>query len=107
MEFRDIPPQFRPVLRALAAVIRRREPAIRERVERLRAENPGLDREALARKLIRSTRRRVAATGAASGATAIVPGLGTVIAIGTAASQGLYALEQETELILSIAIIYG
>jgi hypothetical protein len=107
MEFRDIPPQFRPVLGALAAVIRRREPAIRERVERLRAENPGLDREALARKLIRSTRRRVAATGAASGATAIVPGLGTVIAIGTAASQGLFALEQQTELVLGIAILYG
>jgi hypothetical protein len=107
MEFREIPPQFRPILGALAAVIRRREPAIRARVERLRAENPGLDREALARKLIRSTRRRVAATGAASGATAIVPGLGTVIAVGTAAGQGLFALEQGTELVLSIAIIYG
>jgi hypothetical protein len=107
MEFGDLPPQLRPVLRALAAVMRRREPAMRERVARLRAENPGLDREALARKLIRTTRRRVAATGAASGATAIVPGLGTVLAIGTAASQGLFALEQEMELVLSIAIIYG
>src|SRR5205807_2703532 len=68
---------------------------------------PGLGPDELARKLIRSTRRRVASTAAASGAAAIVPGLGTVIAIGTATSQSLYALEQETELVLAIAMIYG
>ncbi len=107
MEWGDLPPQVRPVMRALAAVVRRREPAIRQRVGRLRAENPGLDSEALARKLIKATRRRVAATAAAGGAAAIAPGLGTVIAIGTATTQSLYALEQETELVLSIAIVYG
>src|SRR5438034_4363376 len=107
MESGDLPPHFRPVLRALTSVLRRRAPAIRERVERLRAENPGLDREALARRLVSSTRRRVAATGAASGAAAIVPGIGTIVAIGTATSQGLFALEQETELVLGIAMVYG
>jgi len=94
-------------MRALAALVQRREPAIRHRVERMRAENPGLDRHALARKLIVTTRRRVAATGAASGAAAIAPGVGTLIALGTATGQGLYALEQETELVLAIAMIYG
>jgi hypothetical protein len=103
----DLPPQLRPALRALAAVIRNREPAIREGIERLRAENPGLGPDELSRKLIRRTRARVAATGAVSGATAIVPGLGTVVALGTVASQGLYALEQEAELVLGIAMIYG
>jgi hypothetical protein len=103
----DLPPQLRPILTALAAVMRRREPAIRERVVQLRAENPDLGSDELARKLIRTTRRRVASTAAASGAVAIVPGLGTVIAIGTATSQSLYALEQETELVLAIAMIYG
>ncbi|HSR22725.1 MAG TPA: hypothetical protein VLW53_04185 [Candidatus Eisenbacteria bacterium] len=103
----DLPPQLRPVLGALAAVMRRREPAIRERVERLRAENPGLGPDELARQLIRTTRRRLASTAAASGAAAIVPGLGTVVAVGTATSQSLYALEQETELVLAIAIVYG
>jgi hypothetical protein len=107
MDVGDLPPQLRPLLRVLAAVMRHREPAIRERVERLRAANPGLDRDELARRLVRATRRRVTTTAAASGAAAIVPGLGTVIAIGTATSQSLYALEQETELVLAIAMIYG
>jgi hypothetical protein len=94
-------------MRALAALVQRREPAIRQRVERLRAENPGVGPDALARKLIVTTRRRVAATGAASGAAAIAPGVGTIIALGTATGQGLYALEQETELVLAVAMIYG
>jgi hypothetical protein len=47
------------------------------------------------------------ATTAAPLAAAIVPGLGTVIAIGTATSQTFYALEQETELVLAIAMIHG
>src|SRR5437764_10580717 len=107
MDAGDLPPQLRPLMAALAAVMRRREPAIRERVNRLRDENPGLGPDELAAKLIRSTRRRLATTAAASGAAAIVPGLGTVIAIGTSASQSLYALEQETELVLAIAMIHG
>src|SRR5205807_8208290 len=61
----------------------------------------------LADLLIKSTRWRVAASGAASGAAAIAPGLGTVIALGTATGQAVYALEQEAELVLAVAIIYG
>lgn len=107
MDSGDLPPALRPLFQALAAAMRRREPAIRERVERLRAENPSLGPDQLARRLIRATRRRVAGTAAASGAAAIVPGLGTVLAIGTATGQSLYALEQETELVLAIAMLYG
>ena len=107
MEVGDLPPQLRPLFHALAAVMRSREPAIRQRVWRLRDENPGVGPDELTRRLIASTRRRVATTAAACGATAIVPGLGTVVAIGTATSQSLYALEQETELVLAIAMIYG
>ncbi len=70
MDMGDLPPQLRPLVRALASVIQRREPAIRERVDRLRRENPGLSADELARRLIRTTRRRVATTGAASGAAA-------------------------------------
>jgi UPF0271 protein len=107
MDVANVPPQLRPVFQALAAVMRSREPAIRQRVWQLRDENPGLENHELARLLIRDTRRRVAGTAAASGATAIVPGLGTIIAIGTATSQTLFALEQETELVLAIAMVYG
>ncbi len=107
MDLEQLPPQARALLNALSAAVRTREPAIRERVERLREANPGATTDELAQKLIRSTRMRVAATGAASGATAIAPGLGTLVALGTVTSQSLYALEQETELVLAIAILYG
>src|SRR2546430_17245250 len=71
MHVGDLPPQLRPIMQALTAVVRSREPAIRERVEQLRAQHPDLGPEGLSRVLIRSTRSRVAATGALSGASAI------------------------------------
>src|SRR5207302_2374001 len=107
MDFDRLPAQVQLVLRRLAQAVGAREPAIRAHVEMVRAGNPHLTNDQLALALIRSTRRRVAATGALSGATAIAPGLGTVLALGTITSQTLYALEQEIELVLSIAMIYG
>jgi len=107
MDLDSLPAQLRPVLNALASALRAREPAVRERVDKLRAEHPFETPDQIAQRLLRSTRRRVAATGAASSASAIVPGLGTLIAVGTVTSQSLYALEQETELVLAIAIAYG
>jgi hypothetical protein len=107
VDFDRIPPQLRAVLRTLARAIRNREPAIEANVKLLRAGHPHFTNDQLARLLIRSTRRRVATTGALSGAAAIAPGLGTLLALGTVTSQALYALEQEIELVLSIAMIYG
>jgi hypothetical protein len=103
----ELPPQVQAVLRSLEGVVRGREPAIRAKVEHLKVTHPLATNDQLARLLIRSTRRRVAATGALSGAAAIAPGLGTVLAIGTITSQALYSLEQETELVLGVAMIYG
>jgi hypothetical protein len=102
-----MPAQVRFLLKALAAAMRNREPAIRERVQALRTTYPQLTNDELARRLIRTTRRRVTATAAASGALALAPGLGSLLAILPSASQSLYALEQETELVLAIAILYG
>ena len=107
MDFDRLPAQVQIVLRRLAQAVGAREPAIRAHVEMVRAGNPHLTNDQLAQQLIRSTRRRVAATGALSGAAAIAPGLGTVLAVGTITSQAFYALEQEVELVLGIAIIYG
>src|SRR5438093_2762402 len=107
MDLEQLPPQVRTLLRALDRAMKSREPAIRSRVDNLRAANPLYTNHQLARALIRSTRRRVAATGALSGAAAVVPALGTALAIGTVTSQTLYALEQEIELVLGIAIIFG
>ena len=105
MDLSDLPPQLRPVLQALSVVVRSREPEVRRRIEQLRADNPDLGPGELAKKLIRATRYRVAATGAATGAVAIAPGLGTIFALGAAATQGLPAIEKETEIVLGIAMI--
>lgn len=107
VDFDRLPPQLQSVLRTLAHAVSSREPAIEGTVERLRARHPHFTNDQLALALIRSTRKRVATTGALSGAAAIAPGLGTVLAIGTITSQALYALEQEIELVLAIAMIYG
>lgn len=107
MDLDHLPPQLRSVLGALANAVSSREPAITARVEQLRVDHPNYTNHQLALDLIRSTRRRVAATGALSGAVSIAPGLGTALAIGTTTSQTLFALEQEIELLMGIAMIFG
>jgi hypothetical protein len=107
MDLSTLPPHLRPLMKALMSALQSREPGIRQRVEELRQQNPGADADQLATMLIRSTRRRVATTGAATGAAAIAPGLGTLISLGAATGQSLYALEQETELVMAIAMVYG
>ena len=107
MDLDRLPPPVQNALRRLAQVVSARQPAIEGHIQQLRARNPHLTNDQLALSLIRSTRRRVAATAAMSGVAAIAPGLGTVLAIGTITSQAFYALEQEVELVLSIAMIYG
>lgn len=107
MELDDLPPQARVALRTLERAVNAREPAIRARVDELRAAHQLFTNDQLALALIRSTRRKVATTGAVSGAVSIAPGLGTLLAIGTVTSQTLFALEQEVELVLAIAMIYG
>ena len=107
MNLDHLPPQLRSVLGALTHAVKSREPAIQARIQQLRVTHPSHTNHQLALELIRSTRRRVAATGALSGAVSIAPGLGTMLAIGTITSQTLYALEQEIELVLGIAMIFG
>jgi hypothetical protein len=107
LDLDHLPPQVRLVFKSLSTAVSSREASIRARVSDLRARYPLHTSEQLSRELIRSTRRRVAATGALSGAVSIAPGLGTVLAIGTITSQSLYALEQEVELVLAIAMLYG
>jgi hypothetical protein len=107
MDLDRLPPQVQAVLRRLAQAVSAREPAIQAHIGQLKARNPHLTNDQLALALIRSTRRRVAATAAMSGAAAIAPGLGTVLAIGTITSQAFYALEQEVELVLAVAMVYG
>jgi hypothetical protein len=107
MDVQRLPAGAHAALDLLGQALSSREPAVRRRVDDLRARNLHLTNDQLAAELIRSTRRRVAGTGALSGAAAIAPGLGSVLAIGTVTSQAFYALEQEVELVLAIAMLYG
>jgi len=107
MDLGQLPPQLQAILRSLDHAVKSREPAIWARVNALRTAHPTYTNHQLALALIRSTRRRVAATGAISGAVSVVPAVGTALAIGTVTSQTFYALEQEIELVLGIAMIYG
>lgn len=107
MEVDRLPAQIQTLLRRLAQMVGAREPALAAGIQGLRARHPHLTNDELALELIRSTRRRVAATGALSGAASIAPGIGTVLALGTITSQAFYALEQEVELVLAIAMVYG
>src|SRR2546429_1122439 len=68
MDLDLLPPQLRVVIRGLDSAVKSREPAIRAKVNGLRSKHPDHNNQQLARELIRSTRRRVAATGALSGA---------------------------------------
>jgi len=107
MDLDQLPPQVRSVLGVLTHAVSSREPAILARIEHLRTDHPDYNNHQLALDLIRSTRRRVAATGALSGAVSIAPGLGTALAVGTITSQTIFALEQEIELVMGIAMIFG
>jgi hypothetical protein len=107
MDVDRLPVQVQALMRRLAQMVGAREPALAAGIQALRARHPHLTNDQLALELIRSTRRRVAATGAISGAASIAPGIGTVLAIGTITSQAFYALEQEVELVLAVAMVYG
>ena len=107
MDLDRLPPQVRAVVGRLTGAVDAREPAIRAKVQQIRAAHPNYTNDQLALELIRSTRRRVAATGALSGAVSVAPGLGTALALGTVTSQAIYALEQEVELVLAVSMIYG
>src|SRR5258708_2177780 len=69
VDFDNLPPQLRSVLGVLAHAVNSREPAIRAAVDQLRTKHPNYDNHQLALAFIRSTRRRVAATGALRGAS--------------------------------------
>jgi len=80
----------------------------RARVDRLRRENPGLDRDHLASLLIAEVSRLSALIGALSALPAIVPGLGTAVSVlgGGLLDIGFlgYLLAR---LVVEIGLVYG
>lgn len=96
-----------PVLQALAGWMQGREPAIRVHVEILRASAPGLSSDQVADRLIKEFRGRIVKTGAVTSAIGVIPGLSTLVELGALGAQGAYAIKQEIEMVMAIAIGFG
>lgn len=68
---------------------------------------PGASPEIKARMIASPIRKKMTALGAAAGATAAAPGVGTSIAVGTLAAElGVVAL-QTTDMVMAIGAAYG
>lgn len=107
MDSYPLPAQLHWVLSAAQKAIKKRQPAVEETVRKLRLEFPDATPEQLARTLINRQRRRLALTSAASGAAAVVPGMGTLGVLGVGTVQSMWAMEQELELVLAVGLLFG
>lgn len=101
-----------PVLDAAGkALIEGIDRAVTSRWDRAKREAievaPGASPAVKAREIASPIRKRMTALGAAAGATAAAPGVGTSIAVGTLAAElGVVAL-QTTDMVMSIGAAYG
>ena len=96
-----------PALHAVAGWMQGREPAIRFKVGALRAIYPYETPDQLADRLVGEFRGRVVKTGAVTSAIGVIPGLSTLVELGALGAQGAYAIKQEIEMVMAIAIAYG
>jgi hypothetical protein len=97
--------------RALAQVIERSSriqgPAAEAFVARLRRSHPGASPGEIVAKLEKRFVSVVTASGAAIGAAAIFPGIGTVAALSAAAGETAVFLEAIALFVLALASVYG
>jgi hypothetical protein len=97
--------------RALSRVIERSErvqgPAVRAYVERLRHSDPGAGPAQVVEKLEKRYLAAATATGAAVGATAAVPAIGTLLALSAVAGETAVFLEATAFFVLSVAEVHG
>ncbi|MCV7196008.1 hypothetical protein [Mycobacterium angelicum] len=97
--------------RALAQVIERSSriqgPAAEAYVDRLRRAHPGASPAEIVTKLEKRFVSVVTASGAAVGAAATFPGIGTIAALSAAAGETAVFLEATALLVLALASVYG
>ncbi|GLB97046.1 MULTISPECIES: hypothetical protein [Mycobacterium] len=97
--------------RALAQVLERSShiqgPAADAYVSRLRRTYPGADPAEIVGKLEKRFLSVVTASGAAVGATATFPGIGTLAALSAAAGETAVFLEATALFVLAVASVYG
>lgn len=97
--------------RALSRVIERSErvqgPAVRAYLDRLRSADPDAGPAQVVTKLEKRYLAAATATGAAVGATAAVPAVGTLLALSAVAGETAVFLEATAFFVLSVAEVHG
>jgi hypothetical protein len=95
------------VTSALRKAIRSQAGAARSYVRKLREHHPGDGPEQIRERLDSRFLATVTASGAAVGATAAVPGVGTVLAFGAIGAESLVFLEATAFYTLAVAEVHG
>ncbi|MGB3438790.1 MAG: hypothetical protein WBA97_08560 [Actinophytocola sp.] len=96
-----------PVLDLLDKVIGVQTPLVRKNIGRARQRNPEATPAEVVRTLERMYVSTLAGTGAAVGATAAAPAVGTGIALALSAGEAFSSLELSTLFVLSVAEVHG
>jgi hypothetical protein len=95
------------VLSLLDRAIETQSPLVRKNIARARQRNPEATPAQVVRNLERMYVSALTGTGAAVGATAAAPGVGTGVALALSTGEALSSLELSALLALSIAEIHG
>ncbi|MEC3979522.1 hypothetical protein [Amycolatopsis sp. H20-H5] len=96
-----------PVLDLLDRAIGLQTPLVRKNIARARQRNPEATPAEVVRTLERMYVSALASTGAAVGATAAAPAVGTGIALALSAGEFFSSLELSTLFVLSLAEVHG
>ncbi|WP_103348115.1 hypothetical protein [Amycolatopsis sp. CA-128772] len=96
-----------PVLALLDKAIGVQTPLVRKNIARARQRNPEATPAEVVRTLERMYVSALASTGAAVGATAAAPAVGTGVALALSAGEAFSSLELSTLFVLSVAAVHG
>lgn len=96
-----------PVLDLLDKAIGLQTPLVRKNIARARQRNPEATPAEVVRALERMYVSALTGTGAAVGATAAAPAVGTGIALAVSAGEAFSSLELSTLFVLSVAEVHG
>ncbi|MEU8411608.1 hypothetical protein AB0C24_02405 [Amycolatopsis japonica] len=96
-----------PILDLLDKAIGLQTPLVRKNIARARQRNPDATPAEVVRALERMYVSALAGTGAAVGATAAAPAVGTGVALALSAGEAFSSLELSTLFVLSVAEVHG
>ncbi len=107
VDYADPNAAARLLSRVIEVSSRLQAPAIRRYVEQLRQQNAGATPAEIVSKMEKHYLASVTATGAAVGAAALIPGVGTLAALSLVASETALFLEVTSLFILGVADVHG